>query len=146
MIEVIVGTVLYNDSSKDRLMDLIWDQWTPEQHQALADEAHRAAMEKMGTIVEARLFKLGTHEHRPNLFANHVYRVVMDTFKTDNVEATVKSVVKEHLDEAIAGLKDKVTEMTTELVKRVVIEAMGKIEGYVLRDTLRTITSEAKGR
>lgn len=146
MIEVVVSNLLYDEGSRDKLTELIWNQWTPEQRQALADEAHRAAMAKVGTIVESRLYKLGTRDPRPNLFANHVYKVVRDTFEVENVKDTVKSVVKEHLDEALATLKDKVTEMTTDLVKQVVTEALNKIDGYVLRDAVRTVTSRIDGK
>jgi len=144
MIEVMVNNLLCNEESRDKLIELVWNQWTPEQRQALANEAHCAAMTKVGTIVESRLYKLGTRDQRPNLFANHVHKVVMKTFEAEKVEETVTAVVKGHLDEAIAGLKDKMVNMTTELVKRVVIDTIGRIDGYVLRDSLRTITAEVK--
>lgn len=139
MIEAIVGNLLHNEESRDKLVELVWGQWTPEQRQALADETHRAAMGKVGTIVESRLYKLGTRDHRANLFANHINKVVQKTFDEENIKDTVTSVVKEHLDEALAGLKDKVTEMTAELVKQVVTETLNHIDSYVLQDAIRTV-------
>jgi hypothetical protein len=135
LVGTIVNNLLFTEAAQDKLIELIWAEFTVDQKKALADEAHRAALGRMEKIVESRLFAIGS-ERRVNLFAKLISKVVCDVFETENVQATVKAVVKEHLDDALANIKIKVTDLVGVAFRAAIIEAFSHIDTYALRDAV----------
>lgn len=145
LIGTIVSNLLYTEAAQDKLTELIWAEFTEDQRKALADAAHQAAMSKMESIVSSRLFALGSGGHRPNLFASHVSKVVQRVFDSEKVADTIKAVVQEHLDEALAGVKDQVKGLVEKLLREVLTTLFQNINVYALRDSVSAAFAKEVG-
>jgi hypothetical protein len=137
MVGVIVNQLLGTDGAQDKLVELVWGQFTDEQKKAIADRAYETAMTKVGTIVEQRLWGLGSGVKRTNLFANHVARVVKEVFETQKVSEGITVVVTEHLNEAIANLKTTVKSMSTAMIEGAIEQAVSRLDIYAIRESLQ---------
>ena len=141
---VLINTLLYSEENRDKLMELVWSQWTPEQRQAIADEAFRVAVERMAKIIEAKIWSVGSHGQRTNMFARHVETTVRKVFETDEVKGTVERVTKEHLEETITSLPTIVKTMSAEFVTKLVRELFNNLDSHTLRSAVNAVLSKGE--
>lgn len=140
MAGVLANTLLYSEENRDKLMELVWSQWTPEQRQVIADEAFRVAQERMKPIIERKLNAVGTQTNgRTNMFARHVETTVRKVFETDEVKGTVERVTKEHLEETLTSLPTIVKTMAAEFVTKLVRELFNNLDSHTLRSAVNSV-------
>mgnify|MGYP000379035304 CR=1 FL=1 len=86
-----VFTLLYTEKAQDELVRLIWERMSEEQKQELTDVAFASARDRMGKIIESRLYAIGTGDRyhgRVNFFARHVEAAIKRAFETEKVADT----------------------------------------------------------
>jgi predicted sugar kinase len=141
---VIVSNLLYGEENRDKLMERIWDQWTPEQRQALADAAHRAAMDRMAKIIESKLWSVGQGGQRTNMFARYVEATVRKVFETDDVKGAVEREAKAHIDNAMSSLPETIKALTAEFVTKLIRELFSRLDSHTIRTAVDAVLSQEK--
>ena len=136
LLDRIVSNLLYSETSQDKLVELIWHQWTDEQKKALADAAHKAAMERVTKIVESRLYAVGSGMDRTNLFAKFVQHSVNTVFVTENVNQAIQEQVRTEYKEFLAGLRGTVQHALKDILLEAVNRGITSLDSYSIRQAL----------
>jgi hypothetical protein len=138
LLDRIVSNLLYSEASQDKLVELIWHQWTDEQKKALADAAHKAAMERVTKIVESRLYAVGSGRDRANLnlFAKFVQHSVNTVFVTENINQAIQDQVRAEYEEFLAGLRGTVKHALKDILLEAVNRGITSLDSYSIRQAL----------
>lgn len=147
MVGVIANTLLYSEAAQDELIRLLWERMTDEQKQALTDEAHRAALERMAKIVESRIYAIGTGDRyhgRVNFFPRHVEAAVKRAFEAENISAEITRIVQEQLDTTKSGLRDAVVASVNVMTRSLVKGILSGVDVYSIRDALQNTLKTIK--
>lgn len=139
MAGVLANTLLYTEGAQDGLIKLLWERMSDEQKQALTDEAHKAAMERMAKVIESRLYGVGQGgvHGRVNLFARHVEAAVKRTFEAENISGAINDIVREQLDRTRETLQEVVSVMVKTMTGAVMKNIIERADVYAIREGLQ---------
>jgi len=140
MAGVVVNTLLYSEKAQDELIRLLWERLSDEQKQALTDAAFESAKERMGKIIESRIYAIGTGDRshgRVNFFSRHVEAAIKRAFETEKVADTINAIVAEQLTATKQGLRETVTTMVNTLTGSLVKNIIERVDVYALQSALR---------
>ena len=137
---VMVNTLLYSEKAQDELIKLLWERLSEEQKQVLTDAAFAAANERMGKIIESRIYGIGqgvASHGRVNFFARHVEAAVKRSFEAEKVAEHIGEIVREQLTATKLGLRDTVTTIVNTMTGSLVKNIIERVDVYALQSALR---------
>lgn len=137
LVEKLVSGMLYSEASQDKLVELVWDQWTDEQKKILADAAHQAAMDRVAKIVESRLYAVGSGRDHVNLFAKYVNHVVNGVFISENIRDAIAEQVRIEYKEFLAGLRGTVKHALKDILFDAVRDGIMSLNGHSIQQALK---------
>lgn len=140
MAGVLANTLLYSDRAQDELIKLLWERMSDEQKQALTDAAFESARDRMGKVIESRIYAIGTGDRshgRVNFFARHVEAAIKRAFEAEKVAEVINEIVLEQLTATKLGLRETVTTIVNTMTGSLVKSIVERVDVYSLQCALR---------
>lgn len=149
MAGVLANTLLYSERAQDELIKLLWERMSDEQKQVLTDAAFESARDRMGKVIESRIYAIGTGDRshgRVNFFARHVEAATKRAFEAEKVAEVINEIVLEQLTATKLGLRETVTTIVNTMTGSLVKSIVERVDVYSLQTALRdALKSGEKG-